>query len=1488
MNKRLLSLLLAAVMIFSCLPLSVFAADVNGPKITVVSQYAASNSSVQVDLKITNNPGIAGATLTVAYDSKLTLTDAVSNGVFSDLGFTKPGKFTSPCNFIYDSESEVATEDGVFLTLTFTISDEANQGETLPVTVSYRNGDIFDGAMENVYPSIENGAVTVIDYIPGDVNGDKTVNGKDVTLLRRYIAGGYDVIINEDAADVNDDNTINGKDVTLLRRFNAGGYDVELKPHTVRCFHEMTATEAVVATCEEDGIIAYWYCSKCDKYFSDEDGSYEITLADTFVKAKGHTVVIDPAVPATETSTGLTEGSHCSVCHKVLIKQEVIPKLEEKQYSIVYDLYDDDEYLMSNGVNNPNLSHYYTSTGYYDPDTESHELEKATAIGYKFEGWYDSANNLVTTIKEGTTGRVILYAHWSPIKYTIQFKSDLIPVDDTTYTINQGKVLPSPKLSGYGFVGWSDAKGNIIKEIPIGESGNKTYDANWLSDRNQARTKKTTDEPIITEKDNKILFTYEIGEIRNVPVSVIHDFGKIVSGGVATQQSVTHSKTVSTTEIENYAKTVANATTENYGITLSNGWSEGMSVDKQWCEEHGIDETEALSRATNESNNWYVSSGRSGSSTTVTYNSTQDTNMNTNTKNQSGTGGGSVNVSDSHTEEKHKDVSVTESAELEYTQSLIVEELKIKGELSSTQSWGSSESSTHALDQARNWSATTTDGSSNQEGKVTHTGSDTTTSGSWNSESGRGGSSSVTNTTSTSKTISERISEKTGYGESYIKTGSETSNQGFSSQKSSSDSYSTGITYATTETETITETISTTNTIDGYHRWVWATTAHVFLVVGYDIATASYFVCNYSVLDEEVKRFEDYSYDTSSYDDNQTGVISFEIPTDIKDYVVEKVAGSSGLQYSRDGKVTGYTGNDDYVIIPEYKVIDGTVIKVTGIAENAFKGKVKLSNGEDELIAVELSDYITEIPDNAFSGCSSLQYINGENITRIGNNAFAGCTKLNVARISDKVTSLGKNAYEGLNAIIAHAANKSVAEAVVSSGAKVIAIIVSDKCTDIDAVVLEVPQGTEFFGFYGGLSTIRSFNNVEIVSDANETLISNAIFNSTRKVPIKTSSQDVIFSEISVTAPNFAVVFSSDNTSLLLYGESTLTSQKGDALLTKNMELANIKEELYPQLHMNGNILVCKHVGDIVDNNYLSFNSGEIIAISEADYQKYIKGTYTIMFNANGGTVTETERTAYYGTQTEELPVPTRDYYTFDGWFTEGGNTVVTPASLVNNSDDITLYAHWTQNPLIWAKASEMPSGAQIVNTKWTYTYRDWKTSNSSSMSGYTRDNSKTTYTIDWNGPTNYYDSQQSTSETYRYVGTRQVVASSNYKTVYHYYRYATSLTGGSQSYGYQASGTNYYQIDLDYELEYAGVYGGYTAYKWWYNGTNYRGVFKCDPFTTQEWVSDNYKTQYGYQSGTKVYTYHFYKDMAKEATSDPTGQANVSNVVKMVQYRAK
>lgn len=70
---------------------------------------------------------------------------------------------------------------------------------------------------------------------------------------------------------------------------------------------------------------------------------------------------------------------------------------------------------------------------------------------------------------------------------------------------------------------------------------------------------------------------------------------------------------------------------------------------------------------------------------------------------------------------------------------------------------------------------------------------------------------------------------------------------------------------------------------------------------------------------------------------------------------------------------------------------------------------------------------------------------------------------------------------------------------------------------------------------------------------------------------------------------------------------------------------------------------------------------------------------YTVTFNPNGGSVSETSRTVTYDTKYDELPTPTRGGYTFNGWYTSAsGGVKITASTVVSLTGNQTLYAQWT------------------------------------------------------------------------------------------------------------------------------------------------------------------------------------------------------------------
>ena len=100
----------------------------------------------------------------------------------------------------------------------------------LPITAYYPAGDpSWTEAVRRDY----GGSITWVayepepDHEPGDINGDGSVNNKDVTRLLRYIKH-HDVQAVEAALDVNGDGSVNNKDVTRLLRY-LKHQDVEIR-----------------------------------------------------------------------------------------------------------------------------------------------------------------------------------------------------------------------------------------------------------------------------------------------------------------------------------------------------------------------------------------------------------------------------------------------------------------------------------------------------------------------------------------------------------------------------------------------------------------------------------------------------------------------------------------------------------------------------------------------------------------------------------------------------------------------------------------------------------------------------------------------------------------------------------------------------------------------------------------------------------------------------------------------------------------------------------------------------------------------------------------------------------------------------------------------------------------------------------------------------------------------------------------------------------
>lgn len=118
-------------------------------------------------------------------------------------------------------------------------------------------------------------------------------------------------------------------------------------------------------------------------------------------------------------------------------------------------------------------------------------------------------------------------------------------------------------------------------------------------------------------------------------------------------------------------------------------------------------------------------------------------------------------------------------------------------------------------------------------------------------------------------------------------------------------------------------------------------------------------------------------------------------------------------------------------------------------------------------------------------------------------------------------------------------------------------------------------------------------------------------------------------------------------------------------------------------------------------------SSEDTVTSSITLFAKWTPNQYTVTFNPNGGTVTQTSTTVTYDSTYGDLPVPTRSGYAFAGWYTdETGGTKITKDSPVKITEAQTLYAHWT--PIKYtvtfnAKGGYTPTGSKEVTFGETY-----------------------------------------------------------------------------------------------------------------------------------------------------------------------------------------
>ena len=142
--------------------------------------------------------------------------------------------------------------------------------------------------------------------------------------------------------------------------------------------------------------------------------------------------------------------------------------------------------------------------------------------------------------------------------------------------------------------------------------------------------------------------------------------------------------------------------------------------------------------------------------------------------------------------------------------------------------------------------------------------------------------------------------------------------------------------------------------------------------------------------------------------------------------------------------------------------------------------------------------------------------------------------------------------------------------------------------------------------------------------------------------------------------------------------------------------------------------------------NPLRYSASQLIDAYDASKSfqaTFTPNTYTVTFNANGGSVSPTSTTVIFNNTYGTLPTPSRTGYTFDGWYTSiDGGTKITSSTTVSITTNQTLYARWiAKTPTVTfdpAGGSVSPSintviygnkyGTLPTPTKTGYTFTGW------------------------------------------------------------------------------------------------------------------------------------------------------------------------------------
>lgn len=197
--------------------------------------------------------------------------------------------------------------DPEFMSQVRSIANNAASNAQKRVNGGWPTEKIMDGLQKDLLPGVTDLVSNQVNKL--GVSAGDIVDNKVSDTVHKFLPGKLgDWVSDKIGGKVND--AVTGK-VDDLNKQVTDLISTTIKQLT--CTHQYESF-TVASTCTQKGKTGE-ICKKCGKTRNTKD----------IEELAPHTPVVDAAVAPTETTDGLTEGSHCSVCGAVLQAQEVIP-----------------------------------------------------------------------------------------------------------------------------------------------------------------------------------------------------------------------------------------------------------------------------------------------------------------------------------------------------------------------------------------------------------------------------------------------------------------------------------------------------------------------------------------------------------------------------------------------------------------------------------------------------------------------------------------------------------------------------------------------------------------------------------------------------------------------------------------------------------------------------------------------------------------------------------------------------------------------------------------------------------------------------------------------------------------------------------------------------------------------------------------------------------------------------------------------------------